>query len=375
MFFLKQYDTGLLSFEIVDDPLEGQKTRIIRIDEEKRPFFPIGMEISDKGLMKWLRSRIIPKNREFADAFLSCSGLSHNDTRGILRVCLGLSLNDSYWVVEDEFNGKFSDYNLYQNDFTKELSLIAYTGYGSSRLSVFSSSPEFTTTGILRKGWRRLDGKTLLFKGGTSGAANTGNEPYSEFYASQVADRMEIKHVSYQLSMWKKSLCSTCELFCDIDHSYIPMFRFLENCTLRSVADYLKDLGEGIYDDFVDMLIFDALIYNEDRHFGNFGLMVDNRTNQPYAFAPVFDNGLSLFNYGVPEDFEDLDKYARTRTSAYGVPFENTVKEFITDRQKEKLRKMIGFRFEKHKNYNLPAKRLRAIERQLQKRAAQLLSL
>ena len=153
------------------------------------------------------------------------------------------------------------------------------------------------------------------------------------------------------------------------------MFRFLENCTLRSVADYLKDLVEGIYDDFVDMLIFDALIYNEDRHFGNFGIMVDNRTNQPYAFAPVFDNGLSLFNYGMPEDFEDLDKYARTRTSAYGVPFENTVKEFITDRQKEKLRKMIGFRFEKHKNYNLPAKRLRAIERQLQKRAAQLLSL
>lgn len=376
MFYLKQYDTVLLSFEILEDPLEGQKCRIHEIDEAHANLLPVGLKKTDEGLMSWLRSRIIPKNREYVDALLAKSGLSHNDTKGILQVCRGLSLNDSYWVVEEGFNGKYADYNLYEHDFVKALSLIAYTGYGSSsRAKGFSSSPEFTTTGMLRKGWRRLGGKVLLYKGGTSGAANTGNEPYSEFYAAQVAERMGIRHVSYGLSMWKGCMCSTCELFCDIDHSFVPIYRFMDKCTLRTVADYLRSLGGSYYDCFADMLVFDALICNEDRHFGNFGLMVDNKTNQPYAFAPLFDHGLSLFNYAMPDDMKTLDEYAKTRSSAYGVPFDNIVREFISPRQKEQLRKMIGFRFEKHPRYNLSADRLKAIEKTMQNRAQAFLSI
>ena len=376
MFYLKQYDTVLLSFEILEDPLEGQKCRIHEIDEAHANLLPVGLKKTDEGLMSWLRSRIIPKNREYVDALLAKSGLSHNDTKGILQVCRGLSLNDSYWVVEEGFNGKYADYNLYEHDFVKVLSLIAYTGYGSSsRAKGFSSSPEFTTTGMLRKGWRKLGGKVLLYKGGTSGAANTGNEPYSEFYAAQVAERMGIRHVPYGLSMWKGCMCSTCELFCDIDHSFVPIYRFMDKCTLRTVADYLRSLGRSYYDCFADMLVFDALICNEDRHFGNFGLMVDNKTNQPYAFAPLFDHGLSLFNYAMPDDMKTLDEYAKTRSSAYGVPFDNIVREFISPRQKEQLRKMIGFRFEKHPRYNLSADRLKAIEKTMQNRVQAFLSI
>ena len=375
VFYLKQYDTVLLSFEIIEDPLEGQKCRIHRIDEAHSAMLPIGMKKTDKGLMSWLRGRIIPKNREYVDALLAKSGLNHNDTKGILQVCRGLSLNDSYWVVEEGFTGKYADYNLYEHDFVKVLSLIAYTGYGTSRARGFSSSPEFTTAGMLRKGWRRLGGKVLLFKGGTSGAANTGNEPYSEFYAAQVAEQMGIPHVPYGLSLWKKCMCSTCELLCDIDHSFVPIYRFLDNCTLRTVSEYLKSLGEDYYNSFADMLVFDALICNEDRHFGNFGLMVDNKTNQPYAFAPLFDHGLSLFNYAMPDDMKTLDEYAKTRSSAYGVPFENIVKEFISPRQKEQLRKMIGFRFARHPAYNLPAERLKAIEKALQNRVQVFLNI
>ena len=375
MFCLKHFDTPLLFFEIEEDPLEGQHCRLLRVEEENRRLLPIGLEADDAGVMSWLRSRIIPKNREYVDALLAKSGLSHSDTRGILRVCRGLSLNDCYWVVEEGFDGSYADYNLYEHDFVKVLSLIAWTGYGSSRAAGFSSSPEYTTSGMLRKGWRRMGGKVLLYKGGTSGAANAGREPYSEYYASQIAERLGLPHVRYGLSRWKGCLCSTCELFCDLEHSFVPIWRFVKKPTLRTVADFLRSLGEEFYGPFTDMLIFDALIYNEDRHFGNFGLMVDSRTNRPSAFAPLFDHGISLFNYALEDDLGDLAAYAGTRSSSYGVPFENVVREFMAPRHRALLQRMIGFRFANEYRYRLPAKRLRAIEAQLQKRLRTLMEL
>ena len=66
---------------------------------------------------------------------------------------MGLSLNDSYWVVPADFAGKFAEYNLYENRFSEALSLVAYTGIGGSN-EAFSTSPELTTNGMLRKAWR-----------------------------------------------------------------------------------------------------------------------------------------------------------------------------------------------------------------------------
>ncbi|NCD04187.1 MAG: hypothetical protein EOM00_14580 [Clostridia bacterium] len=62
-----------------------------------------------------------------------------------------------------------------------------------------------------------VGGKIMLYKSGTEGFANSGKEPYSEFYACQIAAAMGINAVKYNLSVWKGKLCSTCELFTDID--------------------------------------------------------------------------------------------------------------------------------------------------------------
>lgn len=75
----------------------------------------------------------------------------------------------------------------------------------------------------------------------------------------------------------------------------------------------------------------------------------------------------------MKDDFENLDAYAKTRLSAYGVPFDNIVKEFCTGRQREKLRRMFDFSFEQDKNYHLPAWRVKAIEAWLRKRAGELI--
>ena len=374
-YVLRLYDTDLLSFSLSEQGIEGLKAQIHSIDEEDRALFPLDLELTDDGLVKWLQRRGIPKNRAYVAEILKTYGLSVNDTKGIIDVCKGLSLNDSYWVVPQGFTGTFAQYNLYENRFSEILSLVAYTGIGQSD-AAFTTSPELTTNGMLPKAWRFIEGEGIyLYKGGTFGAANTGNEPYSEFYASQVAQAMGLDAVAYELENWKGILASRCKLFTDINTAYIPIGRIVREGGLKACLEYYRQLGPEAYEQIKSMLVFDAVIYNEDRHFGNFGVLRDNHTGKVTGAAPVFDNGMSLFNFAMPEDFQDLDSYAKTRGTAYSVSFESVCQEVMGPIQARQLRKLIGFTFHRHPRLNWPEYRLEAIERHLQKRVRQLLEL
>lgn len=372
---LKHFDTAIIKFSLEYDSLKGTICEVVWSDESRKALYPIGLEANPKSVLSWLRSRTVPKNRGYVESLLASMNLADNDLIGIINICKGLSLNDSYWVVEDGFDGKFDDYNLYDHEFLKALSLIAYTGYGSVKAKGFTSSPEFTTNGMLRKGWRKIKDKIYLYKGGTEGAANSGKEPYSEYYAAQLAQTMGLKHIDYSLASWKKSICSVCEIFTSKDVSYVPIWKFGEFPTVVDVTNYLKTLGDDYYNDFADMMIFDALIYNTDRHQGNFGLLIDSRTNKPISLAPIFDNGLGLFPYAMDNDLENLSAYAKTRTSAFDVSFDAIAKEYISDRQRAQLRKILNFKFVSNKTYHLPAKRVKVLEQFIKNRAMELLNM
>ncbi|MCD7846459.1 MAG: XRE family transcriptional regulator [Oscillospiraceae bacterium] len=372
---IRLYDENLVTFSLEEKGIEGLQVQIIDIADKKRNLLPLDMELSGEGIVRWLERRVIPKNRQFVDEVLKTLGLSVNNTKGIIDVCMGLSLNDSYWVVKNGFPGKFADYNLYENRFSEALSLVAYTGIGGSD-EAFSTSPELTTNGMLRKAWRLIDDDEIyLYKGGTEGAANTGNEPYNEYYACQVANAMGLDCVRYDLERWKGILASKCKLFTDIDTSFVPIGRLLKKSTLAECLSYYKSLGDNFYEQICSMLVFDAVIYNEDRHFGNFGLLRDNHSGKIISPAPIFDNGLSLFNYGMPDDFRNLDEYARTRANPYRVSYEDVCREVISSNQKAQLRRLINFTFTRHPSLNLPEERLTAIEKHLNKRVVELLSL
>ena len=372
---LKLYDYILVTFSLEEKGLEGLVVEVLSYDESKKHLLPINMELTAKGIIKWLSNRVIPKNRAFVDEILKTFGLSVNDTKGIIDICLGLSLNDSYWVTPVEFDGKFADYNLFENPFSEALSLVAYTGIGSAE-KAFSTSPEFTTNGMLRKAWRQIENDGIyLYKGGTEGAANAGNEPYSEFYACQVAKAMGLNCVEYDLENWKGILASKCRLFTEIDTSFVPISRLIRDRTLKSALDYYIGLGKSFYDDLCSMLVFDAVIYNEDRHFGNFGVLRDNHTGKIIKPAPIFDNGLSLFNFAMADDLENLSEYAKTRTPPYGVSFDEVCKAVMGSKQKSQLRKLLNFTFTRHPSINLPEDRLAAIEAQIHTRARELMSI
>jgi len=371
-YVLKQYDMILLHFELQKE-FDGLVARITWIDEDKKHLLPLDLIVSDEGLLRWLKNRAIPANRAYVENFLARLGLNEKDTKGIIDICKGLSLNDSYWTPAASFMGTFAENNLFENRFSNRLASIAFTGHGSMQPSSFTSSPEFTTNGMLAKCWRKVGGKIMLYKSGTEGAANTGKEPYSEYYAYQLAKAMGIDAVEYGLSIWKGKLCSTCEIFTDIDTSYIPIGRLVREGGIRAVMKFYNNLGEEYYQKFIDMLVFDAVICNTDRHFENFGVLVDNKTNHIKDFAPIFDNGLSLFCYAMDEDLKNFKTYARTRVPATYPDFVGFAKQIMTKCQRDKLRPLLNIKLKKHQRYNLSDDRLKAIEAFLKDRVRELL--
>lgn len=315
---LRHFNTPLLRFHATEDSSTPEIT-ILWCDENQKNLLPLDLQLSSDGISKWLKHRTIPKNRAYVHNFLSKCGLHTNRPMNIIRASKGLSLNDCYWIVEEGFEGTFEKYNLYDNRFSKVLALIAFTGYGSSIRTSLASCPEFTTNGMLPKCWRRQDGVIKLYKGGTSGASNNGMEPYSEYY---------------------------------------------------------KTLGPEFVKALHDMFVFDALVCNTDRHFGNFGFLVDNHTNKIAAPAPLFDHGNSLFNYAGMEDFESmsaLQQYAETLLPCVYDDFIGTAKKVLTEEHRKGLRRLLDFKFKRHPRYNLPKERLTLIEKQIQKRAQELL--
>lgn len=375
IYSLRIYDTELIRFSMEKRGLEGLVAEILSVNTEHSHLMPLDMEQTNEGIIKWLERRVIPKNRTYVDEILKTLGLSHNDTKGIIDVCKGLSLNDSYWVVPDGFEGTFAQYNLYENRFSEMLALVAYTGAGQSK-QAFTTSPELTTNGMLPKAWRYIENDGIyLYKGGTSGASNAGREPYCEYYASQIAETMRLNAVHYELENWKGITASKCALFTSRDVSYIPIGRIVKSGGIQKCLEYYDSMGKDFAEQIRSMLVFDALIYNEDRHFGNFGVLRDNHTGEVIAPAPIFDNGLSLFCYAGRDDIPNLAEYAKTRSNPYNISFEEVCAEVMGAKQKEQLRRMIGFKFKRHPSVNLPEEHLAAIEQQLELRVRKLLAI
>lgn len=72
--------------------------------------------------------------------------------------------------------------------------------------------------------------------------------------------------------------------------------------TFQSIRDAIIDVypetAETIVTDFVNMLFFDALVGNNDRHFENWGVIENVKEGSESKFSPVYDTARGLFwNY------------------------------------------------------------------------------
>ena len=165
-------------------------------------------------------------------------------------------------------------------------------------------------------------------------------------------------------------------MFTDKDYSFVPVGRIVKTGGMQSVRAFYEKLGKEYVKALDDMIVLDALICNTDRHYGNFGFLVDNKTNRIAAPAPLFDHGNSLYNFAGRDDLDSYDsfkQYADTLLPCVYDDFISEAKAVLTKEHKDKLRGLLNFKFKKHPRYNLPDKRLKYIEKQIQTRAKLLL--
>lgn len=296
---------------------------VTKVYNENKNLLPYLLHGHIEKLKEWLDSRPIPANRENIEKLLISVGKDKvEETFEYLLVNNGVSLNDTFWIKDKNSTITFKDINLYENRFKESLGLVAFFGNTSS-LGGNIRTPEFTTHGMLGKAWRQLNGKIFLYKKGTNGFANSGKEPYSEVIASHIANYIGLDHVSYELTKWRGELCTSCELFTNINEGFLKMEDFMyvnfEGPKSWEYSDVIKVKEIDIVQGINDMIVFDFIIENKDRHYSNFGIIFDTNTGKLLRFAPIFDNGFSLLSTHLDIDFKGMDFFNYSEIGTFGV--------------------------------------------------------
>lgn len=390
-YILKNKDTDVLSFEtIVVKNEQGEygidiKQSLQNINILNSKLLPLNLKLnklnksSEENLLDWFEKRKAPNNRQFIEKIIATySEEGQEMPMDYIDISLGLSLNDSFWVVPANENYQWKDYNLYDNAFNKTLEHIAF-GELSQKMKGVTSSPEYTTNGMLPKCWHRENEQIYLYKGSSTEYANMGKEAYGEYYMAQIAGIMEFKHIPYDLKEFHGKVVSSCPIFTNENEGYANISCFLSEEILTKIEkkEYQGNRNQimqaiiEVYGraNFENLMIFDALIYNTDRHLGNFGMIVDNNTNEVLRPAPIFDNGLSILNRPTKDDLPNIKLYMKQYDSYFRYDFDEQLKIFVKPRHIKNLKKLTEFRFKKHPKFNLSDEWLKPIESHIRDRA------
>jgi len=331
--------TGVLEWIVIDEQFKAMPEWIGKLEE-------------------FIENRRAPKKRENIAKLLEMSGC--DTIYGWLSVTHALSLIDTYWVKPVDSLLSWEQVSLYTHEFNEVVAKTAFEG-GLHGYNLSTTSPEYGTDGTFAKCWIRENGVIRLMKRGSTGARNAGLEPYSEFYTGQIANGLGLNYVKYDLRKHGGRVCSVCDAFTSEEIGYLPFAA--AGSKANSIRAVLNNFDRyGLKKEVTDMFIFDAVIFNEDRHKGNFGFIVDNNTNEAIGMAPLFDHNIAMLCYAEQDDFGEIDKYLAEKGPRIGNTFVGDAKALLYPGMRSKLQNLYGFKFERHPKFNLPEERLTALE-------------
>lgn len=234
----------------------------------------------------WCASRVLTLDREYAKEILNSIGASqaHTDReRALIALSYHcLSLMDIYWTKEKDESLEFKEINLFENHLEKAFIDVTLRGKQVTIQNRHLIADDLGTQGCYPKAWIRRDDTFWLMKDG-------GLEPVeNELLASKICRCFQVNQVMYEEDYYDDQKVSVSKIITSLDKSIVSMENFEIYAANRQINKMEYILNMDGYSYYM-MNILDYLIGNTDRHWGNWGMFVDNETNTPIRLYDLMD--------------------------------------------------------------------------------------
>lgn len=251
----------------------------------------------------WCASRVLPPNRKYAKEILSSIGAGQANTdreRALISLAYhGLTLTDVYWVKGCQEQITYDEINLFDHSLSDafvEVSLRgkALTAQNARMIAAGDTAGDVTTGGAAPKAWVRRNGTFYLLKDGDE------KEVEAELLASRIARCFEAEQVLYEPFLYDGQKVSCSQLMTSKERSIVPM-EHVEIYAANHDTDLHSLVRQVDLRGYCMMNIIDYLVGNTDRHWGNWGFLMDNKTNRPLRLFPLMDFNRAFLAYDTLE--------------------------------------------------------------------------
>ena len=251
----------------------------------------------------WCATRLLTLDRKYAKEILNSLGMKQavtdKDRAEVAITYHALCLTDVYWVRELREKATYAEINLYDHSLSDAFVDVALRGraltaQNAQTLNKYDTAGDLATAGLAPKAWIRRNGVFWLLKDGDL------REVEAELLASQIARCFDVEQVLYEPESYQGQRVSASRLMTTKEISIVPM-EFVDVYAAnegRESMDYVNQLDPRGYH---MMNIVDYLVGNTDRHWGNWGFWVDNRTNKMLRLHALMDFNKAFHAYDSVE--------------------------------------------------------------------------
>lgn len=258
----------------------------------------------------WCSSRLLTLDRKYAKEIMNSIGALQAVTdkdRAMIAISYHcLSLTDVFWVKMNREELEYSQISLYHHSLSNafaDVSLrgIALTVQNAKLISDQDVAGDIGTQGVAPKAWIRREDGFYLFKDGEE------RDVKAELLASKIVDCFDVAHVSYSKDSFSGYNVSKCKIITSEEYGIVPFEYVSVYCENhdKDPLDFVLKLDSY---QFYMMNIIDYLIGNTDRHWGNWGFLVNNANNKLVGLHPLMDYNKAFLSYDTTEGVRCLTR-------------------------------------------------------------------
>ena len=251
----------------------------------------------------WCASRVLTLDRKYAKEILNSIGAKQAVTdRERAKIAIsyhGLSLTDVYWIKQDHEKVFFSDLSLFRHSLSGAFADVSLNGksltvQNSELLAPNDAAGDIGTQGVAPKAWIRKASSFFLLKDGDERDVN------AELLASKIARCFQVESVAYEPDVFEGKPVSRSHIVTSEEESLVSIEAVDVYCVNNELDRDAFVLEKDAYA-YHMMNLIDYLVGNTDRHWGNWGFLVDNRTNKPLRLFPLMDFNKAFQAYDTIE--------------------------------------------------------------------------